>query len=356
MPHSSSNGQRLGFVTLGSNVPSTRFRFYPFRRPLEQLGHSVRMWTSIPSVYDYWKSIGWRMSYQAKKAIRTAQWLDALRFKPDCIYLERGCFHDASTFMDDRFRRATKRLVLDVDDGVFLQFPEKIRYLISISDHIVVSNQNIYDYVKQYHDHITEIPTSVSVERFSRRDRTKVNERKGPTIGWMGTTSNMAFLAVCADALSELAAKREFELLIVGPTDEPLKSINLSRVNIRFVRWDADTEVDRLHEMDIGIMPLPDNQDWMKYKAATKLVQYMATGIPAVASPIGVNADILRDNRVGFAASDTREWYNALNQLLDDQQLRHAMGDAGRALAERRFSIEANTVRLAEALTGTAVD
>lgn len=352
MTHSSSNGQRLGFVTLGANVPSTRFRFFPFQKPLEQLGHRVRMWTSKPSVYDYWKTIGWRMSYQVKKAVRTAQWLDSLRFKPDCVYLERGCFHDSSTFMDDRFRRATKRLVLDVDDGVFLQFPDKIRYLISIADHIVVSNQNIFDYVKQYHDRITEIPTSVSVERFTLRQRNNVDDRKRLTIGWMGTTSNMAFLGVCAEALRQLASSRDYELLIIGPTDEPLKSIDLAGVNIRFVPWDAATEVHRLHEMDIGIMPLPDDQDWMKYKAATKLVQYMATGIPAVASPVGVNADILLDNHVGFAASNTRQWYEALSTLLDDQQLRHTMGDAGRQLAERRFSIEANTKRLAGVLTG----
>jgi glycosyltransferase involved in cell wall biosynthesis len=94
--------------------------------------------------------------------------------------------------------------------------------------------------------------------------------------------------------------------------------------------------------MDIGMMPLPEGQEWMRYKAATKLVQYMAIGIPAVASPIGVNADILAGNQVGFAANRPEEWFEALRTLARDGELRMRMGDAGRALVESRYCIEAN--------------
>jgi glycosyltransferase involved in cell wall biosynthesis len=94
--------------------------------------------------------------------------------------------------------------------------------------------------------------------------------------------------------------------------------------------------------MDIGIMPLPEGQEWMRFKAATKLVQYMAIGIPAVASPIGVNADILAGNRVGLAASDEDQWFESLRILLGDPALRTQMGNAGRTLVESRYCIEAN--------------
>jgi glycosyltransferase involved in cell wall biosynthesis len=104
--------------------------------------------------------------------------------------------------------------------------------------------------------------------------------------------------------------------------------------------------------MDIGLMPLPADQDWMRYKAATKLVQYMSIGIPAVASPIGVNATILRDNSVGFAASHEDEWFESLRSLLLDADLRQQMGKAGRALVESKFCIEANIDRLENVLKG----
>jgi glycosyltransferase involved in cell wall biosynthesis len=129
---------------------------------------------------------------------------------------------------------------------------------------------------------------------------------------------------------------------VVAPTPEPLQSIDLSGVSVRFEPWSAATEVDFLQEMDIGVMPLPEGQDWMRYKAATKLVQYMATGIPAVASPIGVNADILAGNRVGLAARDEEEWFQGLRTLVQDPALRIRLGAEGRNLVESRYCIEAN--------------
>jgi glycosyltransferase involved in cell wall biosynthesis len=105
--------------------------------------------------------------------------------------------------------------------------------------------------------------------------------------------------------------------------------------------------------MDIGIMPLPSDQEWMRYKAATKLVQYMAIGIPAVASPIGVNADILAGDRVGIAASSEDEWFEGLRRLLVDPDLRRRLGRQGRDLAAGRFSVEANLERLEQVLAGS---
>ncbi len=139
---------KIGLVALGKNVPSTRFRLEAMLPYLARQGHDVRMWTSWPAVYDYFPQIGWRLSTLVKRATRWRQWLQAVRFRPDCIYLERGVYHEAGTAMDERFRRATRRLVLDVDDGIFLEFPDKIPKLISISDHVVVATPSLAEYVR----------------------------------------------------------------------------------------------------------------------------------------------------------------------------------------------------------------
>lgn len=337
-------------ITLGSNVPSTRFRFYPYVQPLRERGHRCRVWTSFPSVYDELPLVGWRASQFVKRSTRWCQYAQGQWYRPDTIYLERGCFHDASLAMDARFRRLAKRLVLDVDDAVFLTFPEKIPELIRWSDHVVVSNRPLRDWVSQYTQNITEIPTCVPLARYPRRSP-QPTDSSAPVVGWIGTTSNLGFLSVCAGALRRLARERKYTLMVVAPTDAPLKQIDLTGVSVRFEPWAPATEVARLQEMDVGIMPLPEGQEWMRYKAATKLVQYMAIGIPAVASPIGVNADILAGSRVGLAATNEDEWLEGLRTLVRDPELRNRMGDAGRNLVESRYCVEANLDTLEKVLT-----
>ncbi len=342
---------RIGFVTLGANVPSTRFRFYPYEKPLADRGHRVSVWTCYPSVYDYFTTIGWRLSSHIKRASRLVQYSQAKWFRPDTVYLERGVFHDQSLWLDRWFRNVSRRFVLDVDDAIFLQFPEKTRQLIQWSDHVVVSNQPLYEYVSQFHSKITEIPTCVSLERY-RLKAFGSSESSKPVIGWMGTPSNLPFLVHCAPALRRLAKELPFKLLVVSNTSEPLKAIDLQGVDLQFETWSPQVEIQWLHRMDIGLMPLPADQEWMRYKAATKLVQYMSIGIPAVASPIGVNATILKDNQVGFAAANDQQWFESLRTLLLAPDLRQRMGIAGRALVESKYCIEANLDKLEQVLVG----
>jgi glycosyltransferase involved in cell wall biosynthesis len=341
----------FGFVTLGANVPSTRFRFFPYEKPLKARGHRVSVWTSYPSVYDYLPKFGWRISYQIKRANRLWQYSQARWLRPDTVYLERGVFHDQSLWLDRWFRDVSRRFVLDVDDAIFLQFPEKTRQLIQWSDHVVVSNQPLYEYVSQFHSKITEIPTCVSLERYRLRAFGS-SESSKPVIGWMGTPSNLPFLVHCAPALRRLAKELPFKLLVVSNTSEPLKAIDLQGIDLQFETWSPEVEIQWLHQMDIGLMPLPADQDWMRYKAATKLVQYMSIGIPAVASPIGVNATILKGNLVGFAAANDQQWFESLRTLLLDPDLRQRMGTAGRALVESKYCIEANLDKLEQVLVG----
>ncbi|MFN7733017.1 MAG: glycosyltransferase family 4 protein [Pirellula sp.] len=343
--------KRIGMVTLGNNVPSTRFRFLPYLPLLRARGHACRMWTSYPSVYDSIPQLGWRISTSVKRMTRWCQWTDARWFRPDVIYLERGCYHDTSLTMDRRFRRATPRLVLDVDDAIFLQFPDKVRQLIEMSDHIVVSNRPLRDYAAQFHDCITEVPTCVPLSKFTLRNYESVPTGK-PVVGWIGTSSNLGFLSTCAGALRRVAAEVPFTLLVVSNDATPLRSIDLHGVDVRFEPWSAETEVGFLHQMDIGLMPLPNDQEWMKYKAATKLVQYMSVGIPAIASPVGVNRDILEAEQVGFSATTEQEWIDALRELLRNEPLRRSMGSEGRKRVESKYCIESNVERLENALIG----
>ena len=110
-----------------------------------------------------------------------------------------------------------------------------------------------------------------------------------------------------------------------------------------------ETEVADLQSFDIGIMPLPDNE-WTRGKGGYKLLQYMAVGVPCVASPVGINKELIRDGENGFLATTEEEWYEKLSLLIDNPELRREMGRRGRAYVVRNHSFEAAAPKLISAL------
>ena len=342
----------MRFLMIGSGprVPSTRFRLLPYVAPLERAGHRCSVAFSYPAKYEYYRAIGWRMSQRLQRGVRHWQAWRARQVAYDAIFLEREFFDDDSHEMELRFRRATRRFVLDVDDGIFLKYPNKFAKVAAMADHVICGNRFLAEYTQPIQPNITIIPTCIEAWRYPPRSPHAQNEL--PVIGWIGTGPNVRLLQECAGALRVLAKERKFQLHVIAAADAPLVEVDLAGVNVNFIPWSQQTEIQNLHRFDIGIMPLPANDPWMKYKCAAKLLQYLALGIPAVASPIGVNADILSGNQVGFAATCPDDWISHLRTLLDDVQLRQRMGDRGRDMVQQQYTIEANWMRLENVLRG----
>ena len=118
-----------------------------------------------------------------------------------------------------------------------------------------------------------------------------------------------------------------------------------------FTPWSEAGEIAAVQLMDIGIMPLPD-APWARGKCGYKLIQYMACGLPVVASPVGVNSDIVEVGVSGLLATDTGQWRTALTRLIDDSALRAAMGAAGRRRAVESYSLQSHAPRLVEIMRG----
>lgn len=117
--------------------------------------------------------------------------------------------------------------------------------------------------------------------------------------------------------------------------------------------WAEETEGRLIQSMDIGIMPL-DDTPWSRGKCGYKLIQYMACGLPVVASPVGVNSEIVEDGVTGFLASSDAEWRDAISRLLADADLRRRMGEAGRKRMEELYSLQVWGPRVAEMLRQVA--
>lgn len=342
---------RFLFIASGRSVPSTRFRIMPYLPLLEQAGHRCDVAYSFPQKYDHFKTIGWRASQRLKRLSR--RWHAALaRLRHyDTIVIEREVFDDDTWDIEARLRRCTQRLILDVDDGIHLLHPEKFRRVAEMCDAAVAGNQYLAEVLRPHCPVVQLIPTCVRIAEYPPRPPASPETTK-PTVGWIGTTHNVAFLKVCAAALRDVARQLPFRLLVVATTDDRLGEVDLDGVEVEFRKWSPATEIGDLHQMDLGLMPLPADEPWMKFKCGLKLIQYLAVGIPAVASPIGVNAEILKGHAVGRAAENHADWKAALEELIGDQQLRMRLGKAGRALVEHQYSIESQWKTMEQILVG----
>ena len=136
------------------------------------------------------------------------------------------------------------------------------------------------------------------------------------------------------EVFKELSNNHEFILKVIGFEDYFVEGVNIVRK-----KWFEDTEIDELRDSDIGIMPLINNR-FSLGKCGYKLIQYMAIGLPVVASDIGANKNIIDNGNNGFLAKNSNDWINYLNILLNDYKLRQKLGEKGRLIVEKEYSVQ----------------
>jgi glycosyltransferase involved in cell wall biosynthesis len=188
---------------------------------------------------------------------------------------------------------------------------------------------------------VTIVPTTIDTEKYRLLPRPS---NQVPVIGWTGSFSTVQHLDTLAGALKRLARKENFRLVVIGP---PVYKID--GVDVEAVKWRSATEVSDLRQLDIGIMPLPD-ESWTRGKCGCKALQYMALAIPTICSPVGVNSEIIQDGVNGLLANSEDEWVEKLTLLLHDANLRKRLGDAGRKTVETKYSAAVHAPRVYEIL------
>ena len=183
------------------------------------------------------------------------------------------------------------------------------------------------------------VPTVVDLPRYG----TTALRAPGPfTVGWIGTPLTAGYLDAIAPALREVAGARTLRLCAVGASP-----FRLDGVDVETPPWSEDSEAAMIRGFDVGVMPLPDSP-WERGKCGYKLIQYMASGKPVIASPVGMNRTLVREGENGFLADDPASWARALTALCDDPERRAAMGAAGRRLVAASYDLRVQLPRLAE--------
>jgi len=172
--------------------------------------------------------------------------------------------------------------------------------------------------------------------------------RPGPLrVGWVGRSGNLRYLRAIAPALARAASRRP--LLLVVLSDQGLE---LPDVPVEHQPWELASEAAYIARFDVGLMPLDLAGPWSRGKCAYKLLQYMAAGVPAIGSDVGMNAELIEHDRNGLLARDLADWERLLVELADDPARRARLGAAGRRTVLEGYTVEAVADRLAALLDG----
>ena len=166
-------------------------------------------------------------------------------------------------------------------------------------------------------------------------------------IGWIGNSENLGYLQALEGVFARLANAYGSKVILRVVSGKPYASESSLNVNNR--TWALDTEVDDLRSFHIGLSPLTDDE-WTRAKCGFRALQYMALGIPAVVSSVGVNKEIVDDGINGFLAQTQEEWFAKLSQLIENKELRRRLGQRGRSTVEREYSLAATLPKLVAAL------
>lgn len=236
--------------------------------------------------------------------------------------------------------------ILDYDDAIFHNydnhrsalvrrfFAQRIDQLMAEASLVVVGNEYLAERARRAKSaRIEVIPTVIDLTRYvAKSPMTSIDNRL--RIVWIGSPSTLRYLEILHEPLVALHRKFAFKLRVIGGD-----AVNLPGVDVELIPWNEATEMISIQACDIGVMPLVDSP-WERGKCGYKLIQYMACGLPVVASSVGVNAEIVRAGENGFLADNSNEWINALEQLLSNANLRQKMGRAGRERVEAEYCIQ----------------
>ena len=266
----------------------------------------------------------------------------------DLVFIQREAFMLGTTFFERMFKWFGPPVIFDFDDAIwlpnvsegnkslnFLKKPEKTSKLIELSDMVFAGNDYLVNYAKKYNKNVVLIPTTIDTSWYKPVD--SYDEKDKVVIGWTGSSTTIQHLETVVPVLERLKDKYGDKLSFKVIGDASYKNEHLG---VQGIPWRSESEVEDLQDIDIGIMPLPNNK-WTEGKCGCKGLQYMAVGIATIMSPVGVNKDIVEHGVNGFLAETDQEWESVLEKLIEDSNLRESVGKKGRETVDKKYSVNA---------------
>ena len=329
------------------NGASSRYRFFQYLPWLEQAGIHCQVMPLFDETYlvHRYQSGRGHVGDILRAFFRRLMILGTVR-RFDLVVVEYEVLPYLPALPEWWLRWSGVPYVVDYDDALFHRYDQhrsgwvrrllgdKIARVMRGAHLVTAGNAYLADYARCAGAHRVEvIPTVIDLGRYPPSHTEPALDTLF-TIGWIGSPSTAKYLQAIVPALAKVCAggMGRVRLIGSGPVDLP-------GVPVEVLPWDEATEVDELKQFDVGIMPLPD-EPWERGKCGFKLIQYMACGLPVVASPVGGNREIVDQGVNGFIADTTEEWVQALRMLMLDAGLRQRMGRAGRDKVEHEYCLQ----------------
>lgn len=337
--------------------PSQRFRFEQYLSFLNANGYEYEFSYLLSSKDDILFYSKGKIIQKSWLIIKSAvkRFIDLFTAKNyDIIFVHRECFVLGISFFEKQFSKKKSKLVFDFDDSIwlqnvseanryykFLKNPSKTMDIIKMSDLVMAGNSYLASYAKKFNSNILIIPTTID----TNYHKPKFKEQHDKiVIGWTGTHSTIKYIYSIFPVLLQI--KRKYPNVYFKVICE--NEFCIDEIDTYTTAWDKAKEIEQLQDIDIGIMPLPDDE-WAKGKCGFKGLQYMALEIATVMSPVGVNTEIIQDGLNGYLASSEEEWFEKLSMLIDSKALRDRLGKEGRKTVLNNYSVQSTKQKYLDA-------
>ena len=298
------------------------------------------MWSIVYTKGNFFAKIAGTLRGYARRTF------DIFRvFNFDVVYVFMWVTPVGTSFFERLFRSMSKSLIFDIEDNVlaekanelnplvkFLKGRGKTTYLIRKADHVITSSPFLNDYCLGFNEKkaCTYISSSIDTDRFLPAN-SYLNNKK-VTIGWTGTFSSKVYLDLLRNIFLQLKKRCDFKLLVIGNFQYEFPGIDLE-----VIQWSSANEIKDLQRIDIGVYPLPQD-DWVLGKSGLKAIQYMAFGLPTVATDVGTTPRIIQHHENGWLVKTEMEWIEALEALIKSPDLRRKLGEAARKTVLENYS------------------
>jgi len=330
---------KVGFLPLYSvQRPSSRYRVFQFLKPLSEAGIKSKLLNAPER--NPWK----RLSYLPR--------LLPIIVESEILYIQKRILPKSLMLMIQRFK---PRIVFDLDDAIYLQdqVRENLIMMLKSASIVVAGNNYLATYARKYNQNVVVIPTVVDTNYYYPSNTNRHRYKSRIVIGWIGSNPNRGDLEQVKSVIDQLGQKFNGKVVFQIISNCPLDFD--SELRVEFIPWTIESARYALQRFDIGLMPL-DDTPWNRGKCGLKLIQYMAVGAATVASPVGVNNEIMLDGRSGYFATTTQDWKEKLTRLIEDIDLRIQMGQQGRKRVEQLFSVKAVLPLLIEVLKRASIN
>lgn len=355
------------FTSSGIGAPSSRIRGFKMAMYLSEYGVDSK------TIFNMYESVEGNVIKRSLHRFKDFfQKIDvvAKSDKEAVIYIQRGVYLGLSNFslffsLISKFI-LRRKVIYDIDDGLFLIEPFPINSLIKFSDAVIAGGHELFNYAKKYNDNVFLIPTCVDLTNYLSRD--DIQKDQGISLGFVGSPSTTKNLNLLLKPLEVLAKRYDIELRVISaPSYDDywafsslFEEFEKRGVRVNLIPWTVNDEFYQLKNIDIGLDPLLSegweiptylsNKDWIKYKCGFKIINYMAAGVPTVASDTSENSYIIQNGLNGFLCHNDDEWTVNLRKLIEDKTLRKNMSANAKKSVEEKYSMRENARILARIL------